>query len=198
VTVYLFDADGVLQSSAAPWTELFAEVLPAGADVRAFLGEFLAVEREFLIKEGDLGAAIAPVLQRWRSPVSPARALEAICRIDVDGEALALVEELRREGHLCALASNQNPVRASFMSRQLRYDERFDRQYCSCHLGCAKPDPAYFGAILTDLGRRADEMIFIDDKPENVEAATAAGMRGIAYERCEGVEVLRQRLAEAR
>lgn len=191
---YLFDADGVLQRSAGSWADGLGALLPAGADAAAFLQDFLSVERTFLDRTGDLAAAIAPVLERWGSQHSPSAALDVICRIDVDAAVLELVDELRADGHTCSLASNQNPVRAAHMSTDLRYAERFDRLYYSCDLGVAKPAPGFFRAVLDDLSTAAEQVVFIDDKQENSDAASAIGMHGVCYEMSAGVDDLRRRL----
>ena len=56
MTALLLDADGVLQRSAVSWRDGLGALLPAGADADAFLRAFLAVERTFLVRDGDLAA----------------------------------------------------------------------------------------------------------------------------------------------
>jgi HAD superfamily hydrolase (TIGR01509 family) len=51
---------------------------------------------------------------------------------------------------------------------------------------CAKPDPAVYEVLLSRCRQalpdvRADQVLFIDDKLENVEAARAMGIRAIQY-----------------
>lgn len=61
----------------------------------------------------------------------------------------------------------------------------------SCYLGLRKPDLAIFERALDILGCPANRILFIDDRPENVSAATQAGMKGIRFE---GEESLRSEL----
>ncbi|MCF7848271.1 MAG: HAD family phosphatase [Kiritimatiellales bacterium] len=48
--------------------------------------------------------------------------------------------------------------------------------FFSYQLGLSKPDPAIYQRVLADLGTEADQCFFIDDRPENIEAAQAAGI----------------------
>jgi FMN phosphatase YigB (HAD superfamily) len=45
----------------------------------------------------------------------------------------------------------------------------------------AKPDPAIYRYTLEKLGVRPEETLFIDDRQENVEAATALGMKALLF-----------------
>ncbi|MES2342092.1 MAG: HAD-IA family hydrolase, partial [Pseudomonadota bacterium] len=53
---------------------------------------------------------------------------------------------------------------------------RFDGLYLSCRLGAAKPQAAFFEAMLADIPLPREELIFFDDKAANVEAAQACGL----------------------
>ncbi|MGI5348763.1 HAD family hydrolase [Streptomyces sp. CA-250714] len=53
-----------------------------------------------------------------------------------------------------------------------------DEAVLSCEVGFAKPDPRIYTHTLRLLGAAAEESLFVDDVPENVEAARALGMAG--------------------
>jgi putative hydrolase of the HAD superfamily len=53
-----------------------------------------------------------------------------------------------------------------------------DESVFSCEVGFAKPDPRIYTHTLQLLGAAAGESLFVDDVPENVEAARALGMAG--------------------
>jgi HAD superfamily hydrolase (TIGR01509 family) len=65
---------------------------------------------------------------------------------------------------------------------------RFDRVLASCHLGVRKPEPAFFERLLEELALDAPQVLFVDDRQENVDAARAAGL---AAHRFAGAEELR-------
>jgi len=57
----------------------------------------------------------------------------------------------------------------------------FHAVYASHLLGLAKPDPAFYLHILAAERRRPAEAAFVDDLPENVEAARRLGLRALLY-----------------
>jgi len=57
----------------------------------------------------------------------------------------------------------------------------FDSILYSCNEGMAKPDPAFFKKSLQALGVEPDQVLFVDNKPSNVEAAKALGMYGLVF-----------------
>lgn len=56
-------------------------------------------------------------------------------------------------------------------------DRHFEYVLASCHLGVRKPDVAFYEALLQRIDRRPDEVLFIDDREGNVEAARRCGVR---------------------
>ena len=75
----------------------------------------------------------------------------------------------------------------------------YDRwlSHCDCltlsfEAGCAKPDETIYRRCLDCLGREPRDVLFVDDRPENVEAASALGLQAILFT---GVEPLREELA---
>lgn len=60
---------------------------------------------------------------------------------------------------------------------------RFFKDYaCSCYIGASKPDPAFYTRALERFGVDAASSLFIDDRPENVDAARALGFRCVLYQ----------------
>ncbi len=52
----------------------------------------------------------------------------------------------------------------------------------SWELRAGKPDPVFYERALARFGVTAQESLFIDDRPENVDSARALGFTGILYE----------------
>lgn len=48
--------------------------------------------------------------------------------------------------------------------------------------GLRKPSPEAYAGALAALGNAAEETVFVDDQPRNVEAATSMGMAGVAFD----------------
>lgn len=56
-----------------------------------------------------------------------------------------------------------------------------DKFFPSHELGLRKPDPEIFKAVLSRLGIRPEQLVFIDDMEENARAAADLGIHGIHY-----------------
>ena len=59
--------------------------------------------------------------------------------------------------------------------------EDFDDVLLSYELGRCKPDPQFFVLGLRKLGVQADECVFIDDRHDNVAAASSLGITGLHF-----------------
>ncbi len=57
----------------------------------------------------------------------------------------------------------------------------FDDKVLSFEVGIAKPNPKIYNLAAQRLNLAPEECLFVDDKPENVQAATSVGMPGIIY-----------------
>lgn len=189
VRALLWDADGVLQHGPQGWnwrreldrvggrgfaTAVFEAELPAltgHATLRERLADVLAHRPEVDLTVDDL-------VGLWEMAT-------------VDPAGFAYVRELRQRGIPCHLATNQQDHRRQWMREAWGYDESFDRSFYSCELGVAKPDPAFFIAVLDRLGLTADDVGFIDDAPDNVETARSLGIRTYHHPRGAGIEDLR-------
>lgn len=165
VKALLFDADGVIQRPTRVRRSLWAQLL-GGADgsVDAFLQDVFDAERACYIGEGDFIRSVGDLLNRWNCAGDLAAALQAWTAIEVDPGILEIIALLGASGHRCYLASNQEPYRARYMSETLNYSTLFDREFYSCTVGYAKPDPAHFRAILDAIAVPADQVLFIDDR----------------------------------
>ena len=58
-----------------------------------------------------------------------------------------------------------------------------EKCYCSFEVGIMKPEPAFFQYMLDDAQIKADETLFLDDSPANIEAAAAFGIQTMLVEK---------------
>lgn len=93
-----------------------------------------------------------------------------------------------------ALLSNTNPVHWNRADIGPILEPRFDRLFLSWQTGHVKPDPEAFDDVTNHYGVDAASIIFLDDNPLNVRAATARGLRAVLVR---GGAELRSALAEA-
>ncbi len=55
----------------------------------------------------------------------------------------------------------------------------FERVYISCEMGVMKPDPLIYNLVLRDLRVMPQNIVFFDDRKENVDAASKIGFKAI-------------------
>lgn len=94
---------------------------------------------------------------------------------------LAWQLELKRRGLLTAIVSNMGDSVHQQMERDRKWLGRFDALVWSYQLRVTKPDPAIYRCVLEKLGTVPGETLFIDDRPANVDAAIALGMKGVVF-----------------
>ncbi|MCX5380135.1 HAD family phosphatase [Streptomyces sp. NBC_00091] len=96
----------------------------------------------------------------------------------VDGEMVALIGELAASGRRIALLSNIPEELAVHYERHQPWLSHFRVRGLSCRIGLAKPAPGAYEWCLRALGAAPGEVLFVDDRQENVDAARALGIRG--------------------
>lgn len=101
--------------------------------------------------------------------------------IGINPNMYHLVEELRQRQMPVALLSNIDERLAKLL-REFELYEPFFPCLLSCEIGIDKPDPKAYEILLTHLNLPAQEVVFIDDKLENIEAAKKIGIDGILFE----------------
>jgi putative hydrolase of the HAD superfamily len=192
VRAVLWDADGVLQHLPDGWEASMRPVVEGHlTDVEAFLAEAFELERPALLGEVSWLDVLPGLLERWGVPHLYDDALRVWLTIVPQDEVRGLVRSLRDAGVPCYLATNQTEHRGRYMAENLGYADLLDGAFWSYELGLAKPDPAYFTAILERLGHQARDVLFVDDSARNVEAAREVGLAAELWHVSLGIPALR-------
>ena len=98
--------------------------------------------------------------------------------------SIRAVSGLKARGVRLALFSNA-PVDLADRLQDAPWLEPFSEKFFSCRIKATKPDAAAYNAILGELGIGAEDAVFVDDRPANVEGARAVGMRAFVFEGAE-------------
>jgi glucose-1-phosphatase len=78
--------------------------------------------------------------------------------------------------------SNTNKMHFEFVRERFRFlTDCFQGWILSYEVGAAKPDPSIFTHALRRAGFSANEALFVDDQPANVEAALRLGMDAFQF-----------------
>jgi len=108
-------------------------------------------------------------------------------------DVFTLIKSLKSSYRL-GLLSNTNELHFVHRIRPLDIFPLFDAVTLSYEVGAMKPAPAIYGDMLGKLRLPPAECVYIDDLPENVEAASRLGMHALLFT---SPEVLRADLRRA-
>ena len=92
-----------------------------------------------------------------------------------------LLLNLKRRYRLLML-SNTNEIHFEFIWEQFKIVHHIEDRLLSFELGCLKPDASIYRKAIDRAGVLPGEILFFDDKLENVEAARKAGIQAIRFE----------------
>jgi putative hydrolase of the HAD superfamily len=184
VTWVLFDYGGVLSQSQSDH-DLAALARAAGAPVQDLQVPYWEWRRAYDLAELDTAAywqQVGRVLGRsyTDATVGELSRLDSASWLRLQPETVALAEDLAAARVPLALLSNAPADVAAAVSR-LPVLAPFGHLVFSCELKTGKPDAECYRATLETLGASAEQVIFIDDRPENVAGAAALGIRSVQF-----------------
>jgi putative hydrolase of the HAD superfamily len=113
--------------------------------------------------------------------------------LTLDGESwahpnpntLEWVKRLKREGFGVAILSNMPRSVSDYLTSNCDWLGWFDCCIYSYAIGCAKPEPGIYKYCLDTLKLAASEVLFLDDRSENVKAACELGIRSVLFDSVE-------------
>ena len=198
ISTVLWDADGVLQRIPGGFEESMRPALDgwvSGDDATRFLAEALVAERPCLEGRESWVEVLPRLLQRWRIPEAYDAMIGVWLTIEAVPGTREVVDALRSQGIRCCLATNQDVTRAHHMKDALGYERLLDLAFYSCDLRAAKPDAAYFHAVLDRLDETPDRVLFVDDSRPNVDVARDLGLAAEQWVHHDGLDALHALLA---
>jgi putative hydrolase of the HAD superfamily len=99
--------------------------------------------------------------------------------LQIPQQSIDFVKSLKGQYDLYLLSNTNEIHLGAIMNHFPSYqglEELFDRVYYSCRIGMRKPNADIFEYVLSDIGVKAEEAIFIDDSPQHVEGAKSVGI----------------------
>lgn len=94
---------------------------------------------------------------------------------EIDARVLALVDRARQR-YRVAMLTNATDAMEELLAERYGVADRFEAIVNSARVGTAKPDAAIYEALLKRMRLNAGDVVFVDDRAENVAAAAALGM----------------------
>jgi FMN phosphatase YigB (HAD superfamily) len=95
---------------------------------------------------------------------------------------IALHAELRRKGFKTYIFSNTNDLAIEHVRRNFPFFQNFDGYIFSYEVGGVKPQPEIYAAMEQRAGRRGADLVYIDDRAENIASGAARGWLAVLHE----------------
>ena len=144
--------------------------------------EWLKLDAGLITEE----SALRSVLKRFRTEED--RSLSAKCFWDWDKYNMhpapgmaEIIQELKARGNGVYVLSNASIRLPKVYRRVMPAAELYDGVFFSAEYRCIKPQAMIYETFLKQFRLKAGDCFFIDDLPENIEGAEAAGMGGFCY-----------------
>ncbi len=189
IKLIIFDADGVLIHSNRKFSSKLAE--EHGITFEKTSPFFTGVFQECLVGNKDLKESIAPHLKDWGWTKGVDTLLDYWFEAEhnIDKDLVEYVQELRMEGVLCFLATNNEKYRFQYILEKMGFANCFDKTYSSAHLGSKKPEQDFFLKIFNELGDiKKEEILFVDDSKENIKGGEEFGIHTEFYTSIENLK----------
>ena len=103
----------------------------------------------------------------------------------LNSAAVRWVEQIRNAGLQLALLSNMPADISRYLVAHYEWPALFHHLIFSCDLRSTKPEPQIYRACLERLQVSPEEVLFFDDRPENIEAAVALGIHSVLFDSVE-------------
>ena len=97
-------------------------------------------------------------------------------------EMIELHATLRKAGVPTYIFSNTNDLAISHIRRRYPFFSQFDGYIFSYEQGAMKPDARIYEAIEGLTGHRGADIIYLDDRADNVAGGTTRGWRAVLHE----------------
>ena len=109
-------------------------------------------------------------------------------------EMTALHAKLRRQGIPTYIFSNTNDLAVEHVRRAFPFFANFDGYIFSYEVGAMKPAAKIYEALEKMAGKRGTEILYLDDRQENVDAGAARGWQVILQTNPEKTRTLIEKL----
>jgi HAD superfamily hydrolase (TIGR01509 family) len=182
IKAFVFDFDGLIIDTEEPVYRSWLEVYRAHGQELPFdrwiqiVGSSTATFDPKSHLEERLGRALTPEELQGRVE----RRTQMVLAEPIRPGIAQLVESARAAGLGVGVASSSTCQWVNGHLQRLEISDRFDCVRCRDDVVAVKPAPDLYLAVLECLGVRAEEAVAIEDSPNGITAAKAAGMWCVA------------------
>jgi putative hydrolase of the HAD superfamily len=175
-----WDFDGVLNRNVVNGRFPWMDALPAKFGVSGEEFQSIVFRENFgPVMQGEID--ILDLLAKWKNIVGFDGDVHEVMAFWFSEDAvpcpdmMSLMDRVHAAGLRQVIATNNEHRRSSYIENEMGFSDRIERLFSSGRMKVAKPDFGYFQHVQEELGLKPEEILFVDDYAENIEAATACG-----------------------
>ena len=184
VKAFVFDCGGVLlrdrDESAYDHWEGRLGLAPGELRERLWAGEAWELAETGHLSEEAFWQRVGPELGLAEQEEISSLAQDLWGSWQVDHKVLSLIDALRAR-YRVAMLSNATDVLEEKLASLYGVADRFDPIVNSALVGIAKPDPEIYAVALRQLELEPKEVVFVDDRADNIAAAAALGLHVVWF-----------------
>jgi len=197
VKCVLFDYGNVISQ---PQNKLIADQMATLVGLEADVFENAYFEERRAYDRGDVeGAEYWRILTRRmgilldETKFGKLVELDVACWAEVDQRILEFAADLKKAGYEIGILSNMPIDQVGAYKKMDSWMGAFDHLFLSAEFRMAKPDAEIYEYVMRQMGKTPEEIFFIDDKTENLEAASQIGWQTFLYSSPDDFETLRSK-----
>lgn len=166
-----------------------------------FCGEFKVPVEEFMlalngimakVRKPNAGSAFnywKPYFNKWGVNMSEAEFFDFWFGSEKEvPELIESAKQIKAKGIKIFILSNNFAERAAYYEKKFLFLNIFDKVYYSWQTGFVKPNQKAFEMLLSENGLRAEECIYFDNSPKNIEAASDLGIKSFLFKKTSDLE----------
>lgn len=96
-------------------------------------------------------------------------------------EMIQFHSELKKKGIRTYIFSNTNDTAVKWIAEHYPFYNDFDGYFLSYKMKVAKPSEAFYIKVEESTGKKGNEIIYVDDRQENIDTALSRGWSAVLY-----------------
>jgi len=193
IKTIIFDSDGVITNA-----EMFSVQLQKQYQINAskLLSFFNGIFKQCVIGKADLKEELAKYIKLWgwQGTVDELTDFWFKSEHKIDESVIEYIDELKKEGVRCYMATNQEKYRAQYLTNEMGFGKLFKKIFFSGYLGCKKPERKFFEIVFDEINKDGNlskgEILFCDDDQENVDGAQKFGFVSYLYKNLDDLKLV--------
>ncbi len=186
IKIIAWDFDGVLTRNIIDGRFIWADNFEADiGHSKEYFEEFIFGKNLDAILTGK--EDLRDRVDAWAKSVSYAPGPDAILEYwftkdaNLDPMMLKLMQRIEAQGLRQIITTNNETRRTTYIENKLGFSSLVEHIFASGRMGIAKPDPTYFETVSATLNVNPNEIFFIDDSAENIDAAKIHGWQAMHF-----------------